>query len=299
MANNVWVQVSNIGPSARAGHKMVYDSDRKVIVLFGGNTGTACLSDTWEWDGNVWTQVANTGPDKRYLHVMSYDSSRKKTVLFGGYLFPFAGQAEVFYTDTWEWDGALWTKVAENGIKNLWPAMAYDANAKKSILYGNNVGVNDATLAWDGNEWKELSVINPASIRKHDMCFNTVTNTIILYGGVSSGTLSDTWEWDGAFWKQLSDFGPKPLLLHAMAFNGKNVVLFGGATVENVATAVNETWQWDGKHWSLTQYFGPAARISHAMCADTIRNKVVFFGGATSEANDATFFSDTWELDNS
>ena len=57
--NNLWVQVSDIGPSARSGHKMVYDSDRNVTVLFGGIANSICLNDTWEWDGTVWTQVSD------------------------------------------------------------------------------------------------------------------------------------------------------------------------------------------------------------------------------------------------
>lgn len=293
--NNFWVQVANIGPSARSGHKMVYDSDRNVTVLFGGNNGKDCLNDTWEWDGNVWTQVANTGPDKRYLHVMSYDSSRKKTVLFGGYFFPFNNQPEIFYTDTWEWDGIIWTKVTDNSSKNLWLAMTYDPNAKKSILYGSLDTATD-TWAWDGNEWQQLSNIGPSGDRKHDMCFNSLTKTIVLYGGSTRGEniLSETWEWDGAFWKQLSDFGPKPLQLHALAFDGANVILFGGESSAGGAP-INETWQWDGRHWAQIRQIGPAARVDHAMCTDTARGKIVLFGGSSTD-NNSNPFNDTWEI---
>jgi len=292
--NNLWVQVSDIGPSARSGHKMVYDSDRNVTVLFGGIANSICLNDTWEWDGTVWTQVSDTGPDKRCLHVMSYDSSRKKTVLFGGYFFPVAGAVEIFYTDTWEWDGDTWTKVAENGLKTLWPAMVFDSKAKRSILYGSIAGASD-TWAWDGNEWQKIADIGPAAKQKHAMCFNTLTNTILLYGGIDTGILKDTWEWDGRFWKQLSNFGPGPLQLHALVFDGKNAVLFGGTPAAN-ASPLNETWQWNNKHWTQLQDIGPAARMSHAMCADTGRNKIVLFGGSTTENNDNPF-NDTWEID--
>lgn len=43
-----WVRVSEIGPSARAGHAMVYDSSRGVVVLFGGYDGEP-RGDTWEY----------------------------------------------------------------------------------------------------------------------------------------------------------------------------------------------------------------------------------------------------------
>lgn len=45
-------------PSARYGHAMAYDSDRGVVVLFGGadsNTDYG-LNDTWEYDGTIWVQ---------------------------------------------------------------------------------------------------------------------------------------------------------------------------------------------------------------------------------------------------
>ena len=42
------------GPGARFAHAMAYDSQREVVVLFGGapTPGTA-LDDTWEWNGEA------------------------------------------------------------------------------------------------------------------------------------------------------------------------------------------------------------------------------------------------------
>lgn len=52
---------------------MVYDSARKVVVLFGGDTTDVSsqpqpsgeprfFGDTWVWDGEAWLQVADIGP---------------------------------------------------------------------------------------------------------------------------------------------------------------------------------------------------------------------------------------------
>lgn len=46
-------------PSSRYGHSLVYDEQRKVIVLFGGSSHgvlTQSLNDTWEYDGMTWVQ---------------------------------------------------------------------------------------------------------------------------------------------------------------------------------------------------------------------------------------------------
>jgi len=54
-----WEKVDTTdSPSARYGHAMAYDSNRGVVVLFGGadsNTDYG-LNDTWEYDGTTWVQ---------------------------------------------------------------------------------------------------------------------------------------------------------------------------------------------------------------------------------------------------
>src|SRR5262245_13885524 len=54
-----WVFRTTNGPSARFYHAMVYDSARRVTVMFGGQTnlnGIFPFNDLWEWDGARWTQ---------------------------------------------------------------------------------------------------------------------------------------------------------------------------------------------------------------------------------------------------
>jgi hypothetical protein len=65
---------------------MAFDSDRAVIVLFGGALDGmgASSGDTWEWNGIAWTQRAVSGPEPRLLHAMVYDPVHAATVLFGG-----------------------------------------------------------------------------------------------------------------------------------------------------------------------------------------------------------------------
>src|SRR5215475_3127545 len=56
----IWIQVSDIGPSPRSRHAMAYDAGRQRLVLFGGLAGSGdnlvALGDTWEWSGEYWTQ---------------------------------------------------------------------------------------------------------------------------------------------------------------------------------------------------------------------------------------------------
>jgi Galactose oxidase, central domain len=85
MAQLLWTQKQDIGPSARSNVAMVFDLARERVVLFGGAAnGNALVNDTWEWDGENWTQYEDIGPSPRSRHAMAYDAKRERVVLFGG-----------------------------------------------------------------------------------------------------------------------------------------------------------------------------------------------------------------------
>src|SRR5204863_268637 len=77
---------------------MAYNTDRKVVVLYGGQSSSG-ISDVWEWDGTVWTSKSSqTVPPARDNCAMAYDEARHVSVMFGG--FGLSGGAG----DTWTWD---------------------------------------------------------------------------------------------------------------------------------------------------------------------------------------------------
>ena len=110
-------------PLPRHGHRMVYDSSRKAVVMFGGRTHDKnYLGDIWSWDGETWTQVAAAGPGPRAWFGLAYDTSREVLVLFGGR--DASGEPRA---DTWELRGTQWTLVAEAGPEPRdHHAMVYD-----------------------------------------------------------------------------------------------------------------------------------------------------------------------------
>lgn len=81
-----WEEITSPPFSARRDAMASYDSDRQVVVLFGGNNGdsTDFLGDTFEWNGTSWLQRAVQGPSPRTRAAMAYDASTRKTVLVGG-----------------------------------------------------------------------------------------------------------------------------------------------------------------------------------------------------------------------
>jgi hypothetical protein len=159
-----WSRITTTtAPTARLGHRMVFDSVRNRVVMFGGldRNGTL-VGDTWEWDGSVWSQVATTGPMPRSEHVMAFDPARGKTVMFGGY-------NNVDLADTWEWNGTAWTQVAIAGPARSNGVAAYVPQLGGVAIVGGSTssGVRSDTRVWDGTAWRTLltsPTLSPRSV---------------------------------------------------------------------------------------------------------------------------------------
>jgi hypothetical protein len=140
--------------------------------------------------------------------------------------------------------------------KRIYPALAYDSLRQKTVLFGG----------WDAP--------------------NTTTTS----------TFGDTWEWDGANWTEVPlAKGPTRRSGHAMAYDAQRsrVVLFGGEEKPHSKIGMKDTWEWDGANWmNVTPANGnPPARLGHAMTYDSVRQRIVMFGGLDG----GTHLNDIWE----
>jgi hypothetical protein len=158
------------------------------------------------------------------------------------------------------------------------------------------VSVND-TWEWNGEFWTQMADIGPAARQDHALCFDSVRQTALLFGGLSGQNtlLGDTWSWNGEDWTQLDDSGPSARSGHAMVFDSTRgrAVLFGGGSATGV---LNDTWEWDGQAWTQQQDTGPSPRSHHALAFDLVHNRVVLFGGNPGEP---VSLGDTWLWDGS
>jgi hypothetical protein len=270
-----WLQkVSATAPKARTHAAMAFDSDRKKVVLFGGDVDSenrVLENDTWEWNGASWAQAQpKTQPPKRFHHAMVYDRARKKVVLFGGNNGEISAQP--YLSDTWEWDGASWTQKspprAPSARSNA--AMAYDDQSQRVVLFGGFFqGELGDTWEWDGASWSEkTSATAPSARSDAAMAYDSSRKKLILFGGMHEvdGTKNDTWQWDGSAWTQLSPASSPPARDgFAMASDSAlgKVVLFSGGGGPN---ALADTWEWNGSTWSKRQGGGaPPSRHGHVM----------------------------------
>src|SRR5947207_1492546 len=117
-----WQNLWGSWPFARYWHSMVYDSNRKLIVMYGGQQATngPYYDETWEWDGarGVWNEktpapngTMNTSPAQRTQQMMVFDTVQKKSFMFSGW----QPQASFYIPDQWEWDGTTWTERVVTG----------------------------------------------------------------------------------------------------------------------------------------------------------------------------------------
>jgi hypothetical protein len=90
---------------------MAFDEEQGVLVIFGGaksgSTFSSLTAETWVLRDGAWSLGSTDGPSPRGAPAMAYDPERNKILLYGGFS---ADQGEL--ADTWEWDGQVWTCLA-------------------------------------------------------------------------------------------------------------------------------------------------------------------------------------------
>ena len=296
-----WQQVTlSTHPSARALAAMAYDSQRHVVVLFGGWNGATDLDETWEFNGTAWSQKTPTNkPTARDSAAMAYDPIRQKVVLFGGY----TSQAEA---DTWLWDGTNWTSPPTVGVP---PAARYGAAATwdgvgsvgSVVIFGGGnptPALFNDVWSWNGTQWNQYAppTGTPPSGRQHAGMIRDGTQMVIFGGGSDWNTTTpygDMFALTLAAWSPITVARPSARGAMGFALNSTagNGLLFGGMTGQ--ASAVGETWSWAGGAWTrLTPTTEPSARGGVSMAYDAQRQVMVLFGGD----NGTSYLDETWEF---
>jgi hypothetical protein len=252
----------------------------------------------WGWDGTQWQRITEGGPPRRNLGAAAYDEKRNVLVLYGGRPIDLGKCNQ----ETWEWDGKVWTK------KDVQPPtacdhvkMVYDAARGESILFSgldpSENPVNE-TWSWNGEEWKLLSEDGPESRGHFGFVYDPNHDQILLYGGYASTVTDEFWVWKENAWQQINFPGPGSLSHFGMAYDTdlNALYIFGGATSSSTFSSLtNKTWVLTGGRWrKLNSDDSPSKRGSPAMGYDSVRKRVVLYGGFEASRNK---LDDTWEWD--
>ncbi len=151
-------------------------------------------------------EVAASGPPAVIGGAMAYDVRRRVTVLFGG-IEPTGRRL----SETWEWNGARWTRVSGEGPSPRFGAgMVYDASRGETVVFGGadstNRKLND-TWRWDGRRWSRAeTMLAPPPRSEGYLAYNEARGVIVMFGGEGAETiptLGDTCEWDGIRWRRV------------------------------------------------------------------------------------------------
>lgn len=193
----VWAQIP-AGPSAY-GIGLAFDSDRDVVVAFGGctlNFGGPCVNDTqstWEWNGFQWSERhPATVPPARDSAAMAYDPRMQRTVMFGGL------QNGAALTDTWTWDGTDWTALTPANLPPTAGPMTFDPQRGQLVL------------ATPGELWTYDSAANDWALASSAPGLHprVLTHDARRRRLVLMDRFVGTWEWIGGQWQQRQPRAP-------------------------------------------------------------------------------------------
>jgi len=266
--NDSWIMRTTNGPGQRSGFVMAYDYKQGVIILHGG-FGPA------------------TNADSRTFGV------------------PPLGPMSPDLNDTWAWNGSSWKLLSNKSPGLVSHALAFCKKTEQNIISGGWTGstrVNE-TLILTGETWIKAETgiaYYRDGFQNHAMAYDEKRQTIVLFGGMTikfpAGqiALGDTWEWDGQSWSRIFVKGPEPRWGHKMVYDQSNgnILLFGGNDGKKY---FDDTWIWNGNtaEWSkVTPGTIPGARCFHSLTCDTVRGRILMFGGLSASE---TPLRDLWE----
>lgn len=273
-----------------------WDSQRDVLVAYGGEVAGVPVFTMREWDGASWTdRTPSPRPSPRSRPALAFDEARAETVLFGGLPTPTP--------QTWTWDGNAWTQrsPANQPTVRFGAAAAFDRRRGVVVLFGGFVPSGqdtDEVWEWDGVDWTQRtpSGASPVGRGAHRMVWDDARAACVMVGGFRTplnSTLSDAWQWDGVSWTQLAGL-PGTLCDQAMGYDPtrRRVVLHGGLRIANgVFTDLGDTLELDATWTVRTTASQPADRNAGASAWDPARGAFVTGGGTVALGS---LLQDTW-----
>ena len=220
-------------PSARSGHKMIFDQYRGRVLLVGGmGESGKSLVDTWEWDGATWTPVdgdERSWPAPSEGEVWLYDDAvRESPVLIGS-----TG------TRQWSLQQRAWVSIKdEQGPSTLIFSIASDPIRRVAVAQVLDSTYGSSTMESTGAGWHRVVTQNYPGKK---LVFDAARRQMVMLVATGSGHL--TLERSDGLWVETSATGPGDLTHSAIAYDsarGKVVLL--EAMLQDGAFH-SETWE--------------------------------------------------------
>jgi hypothetical protein len=200
---SAWSTFDGGGPEPRYAPGLAYDTERDVVVVFGGACYEIPFGDTLElgasWSDPCTEQAClDSVPAPRSSMAMAYDAARRETVVFGGTLAE--GQSD----ETFTWNGSRWTarNPATKPSARAGARMVFVSDRQRLVLFGGwdlTTTLAD-TWEWDGTNWHLLASTGPPDRQRPALAYDSTRRRLVMFGGIrgtaggEATTLNDTWE---------------------------------------------------------------------------------------------------------
>jgi len=244
------------------------------------------------------TDSASTPPALHWEN-LAFDAAHQRLVLFGGMTL-----AGTYLTETWTWNGARWTRLADSasspGPRHA-HAMTYDAATSRVMLFGGMRDMRDASLppaererplcdTWSLSDSTWTSAADttcPIAARAAaTLVARDARGALILVEGVRASRDMQPlpmrlWRRDSTAWTLLDSAGPRRPLdaSGAVAYDVARSVL----VVPVLGGPDDGVWEWDGTSWRHARVeTGPPPRRNYAIAYDSRRRRVALIGGLAS-----------------
>ncbi|MDI6808237.1 MAG: kelch repeat-containing protein [Candidatus Eisenbacteria bacterium] len=292
-------------PPARSNHAVVYDTERKRLITFGGFGGTI-LGNVWALDlGSLtWKKLVATGDAPPPLFGCSavWDPLEGRVLVFGGDDGTSPGN-DIWSLDT---ETLSWHRIIARGTlpeaRSTHTAIFDLVHGKMLVAGGFGSWYLNDVWSFDVKRltWQEISPSPLPMCADAAFVYDPLREQALLFGGWNGAFLDDTWKLDlnNLTWSQVFPSASFPTARRGASFvrneEGKRIFMFGGF---DGTTYFDELWKFnlEDLSWELLIPSGtpPSGRERHAVLLDRNRNRMVVQGGYDG----ATYLDDIWILD--
>ncbi len=193
-------------------------------------------------------------------------------------------------------------------------AMMYSPVLHRVILFGGkddqDENLNEVwSLDLATHRWEQIPAENegPPASEDHTVIYDPLGQRMIIFGGENGFTTNHTWAFDFATrrWRNITAANAPEREDHTAIYDsrGKRMVIFGGRhnDGENDYINIHEVWALDLDPQSSTfeqwqdltvEDRHPLGRSDHAVVYDSLKNRMVIFGGWDKDKKEP--LQDTW-----
>lgn len=313
------------GPAVRYSQSSFYDSVTNGLFVFGGQHAKTNLdfNDYWEASNVVgssnlkWTVLHGTGPlpSPRFGHTGLYDSGSDRMMVFGGatgYPAPCVNDYHILQHANTKGGALTWLTVSPSGtlpgIRAL-HASVYDSATNTLIIFGGfnckTTYYNDVWTLKNANAvtgtpvWTQLapSGTPPSARESSSAVYDSVANTLIVFGGDAGGSAydGDIWLLSNANgtggtpkWTKLvpSNQGPSPRSGQSAIYDSTTdrMTIYGGYRGGPI---LSDVWILEGASGtngiaSWSQGVSGQPRRFPSSLYDSTVNEMITFGGSSN-----------------